>query len=78
MFFKNKIKIGDRVRCLYNIEASNGYEYQTINKLGTVMVKEDGEYGIKFDDYIFQDADTLVDYDSMIDHLRSDGIGSDR
>lgn len=52
LFNNNKIKVGDRIRCLYNIEASNGYEYQTENKLGTVMLKEDGEYGIKFDDYI--------------------------
>jgi molybdenum cofactor cytidylyltransferase len=39
--------------------------------------KEHGK-SVKFDDYIFQDADTLVDYDSMLDHLRSDEIGSDR
>lgn len=52
MLLKNRIKKRDRVRCLYNIEAGNGYEYQTINKLGTIMLKEDGEYGIKFDDYI--------------------------
>ena len=52
MLFNNKIKVRDRVRCLYNIEANNGYEFQTANKLGTIMVKENGEYGVMFDDFI--------------------------
>lgn len=52
MLFNNRIRKGDRIRCLYNIEANNGYTFETVNKLGTVMLKEDGEYGIKFDDYI--------------------------
>lgn len=53
MFFdNNKIKSGDRIQCLYDIEAKSGYIFNTINKLGTIITKENGEYGVKFDKYI--------------------------
>lgn len=48
----SKYKKGDRIRCLYNIEANNGYEFDTVNKLGTIVVIEDGEYGVEFDEYV--------------------------
>jgi molybdenum cofactor cytidylyltransferase len=39
--------------------------------------REQGK-GVEFEDSIFIDVDTLDEYESMLDQLRSDGIGCDR
>lgn len=52
MFLNNKFKLGDEVVCITNIENFQGYEFESKMKVGKIVIIENKEYGVEFNEFV--------------------------